>query len=69
MPALNIQFTDEEIARLRVRAKREGLSMRTMAHDTIVNADRQAEEDALIWAAYQRAKVISEGLLQRLAGK
>jgi hypothetical protein len=69
MPALNIRFTDDEIARLRERAKDEGVSMRTMAHDTIVNSSDRAGEDALIRAAYERVKAISAGLLKRLAEK
>jgi hypothetical protein len=56
VPALNIRFTDEEIERLRERARNKGLSMRTLAHDTIVNCNDQAEEDALIWAAYRRGR-------------
>lgn len=67
MPALNIEFTEAELARLRERARNEGISMRTMAHDTIVNCTSRGDERALIWEAYQRAKVISEDLLGRLA--
>ncbi len=69
MPGLSITFTDEEIKQLRARAKTEGLSMRTFAHDLIVKCNSRTEEDALIKAAYDRAKVISAELLRRLADK
>jgi hypothetical protein len=69
MPALNIDFTDTELARLRERARNEGVSMRALAHDAIVKCNTRAEEDALIWAAYEECKVISAGLLRRLADK
>ena len=32
--------------------------MRTMAHDTIVNSNRQEAEDAAVWAAYQQGKAL-----------
>jgi len=67
MPALNISFSDEEIARLRERARNEGLSMRTMAHDTIVNCNRQSAEDDRIMAAVARVMRLSADLLRRLA--
>lgn len=69
MPALNIDFTDAEIARLRQRARSEGVSMKALAHDTVVRCDSLAEADTLIWAAYEECKVISAGLLRRLADK
>jgi hypothetical protein len=69
MPGLNITFTDEELARLRKRAKNEGVSMRTMAHDTIVSSDKQAEEDDRVMAAVARVMSLSADLLARLADK
>lgn len=41
--------------------------MRTMAHDTIVNSNRQEAEDAAVWAAYQQGKALSAELLALLA--
>jgi hypothetical protein len=67
MPALNIDFSEEELARLREQARRQGVSMRTMAHDTIVNSNRQEAEDAAVWAAYQQGKALSAELLALLA--
>jgi len=69
MPALNIEFTDAEITRLRERAQSEGVSMKALAHDTVVRCNTRAEEDALIWAAFDRIKVISADLLRRLADR
>ena len=69
MPALNIQFTDEEITRLRKRAEREGRSMRTMAHDTIVSCADQSDKDARIAEAVTRVISLSQDLLRRLADR
>lgn len=69
MPALNIEFSDTEIAHLRDRARSEGVSMKTLAHDTVVSCNTRAEQDALIWAAYERCKAISADLLARLADR
>ena len=69
MPALNIDFTDTELARLRERARTRGTSMRTMAHDTIVSCTRQDSEDDEIMDAYARNKTISRDLLRRLADR
>jgi hypothetical protein len=67
MPALNIQFTETEIARLRERAKTEGVSMRTLAHDTIVTCATAADKDDLIMAEVARVIHLSRNLLDRLA--
>lgn len=69
MPALNIQFTEAELAQLRKRAKLEGQSMATLVHNSAVNCGTRAEQRDLIRAAYAEAKVISAGLLRRLAAK
>jgi len=69
MPALNIQFTDAEIARLRERAEREGRSMRTMAHDTIVNCADRSDKDARVAEAVTRVIHLSQDLLRRLADR
>jgi hypothetical protein len=67
MPALNVQFTEAELAQLRKRAKMEGQAMTTLVHDSAVNCGTRAEQRDLIRAAYAEAKVISAGLLRRLA--
>jgi hypothetical protein len=69
MPALNVEFTDEEMARLRERARSEGTSLKALAHDTVVRCNTRAEEETLIWAAFDRIKVISADLLLRLADR
>jgi hypothetical protein len=69
MPALNIQFTAAELARLRERAKSKGVSMRILAHDTVVSGTTQDEEDDLIMGAVARVMHLSENLLRRLADK
>jgi hypothetical protein len=69
MPALNIQFTEAELVRLRERAKSRGVSMRTLAHDTVVSGTTQDEEDDLIMGAVARVMHLSENLLRRLADK
>jgi hypothetical protein len=43
--------------------------MRTMAHDTIVNCNRQPAEDDRIMAAVARVMRLSADLLQRLADR
>ncbi|MFE2302475.1 hypothetical protein ACFXAW_30295 [Streptomyces sp. NPDC059445] len=41
MPALNVEFTEEEMARLRARAALTGRSLKQHVHDVIVEeADR-----------------------------
>ena len=69
MPALNINFTDDEIARLRKRARNEGLSMRTMAHDTIVNCGDQSDMNARKTEAIAQVIRRSQELLELLAGQ
>ena len=36
MPALNLQFTEEELNDLREAAGREGRSLKSLAHDLVV---------------------------------
>jgi hypothetical protein len=67
MPALNVNFTGTELEQLRERARNEGKSMRDMAHDTIVNCNRQSAEDDRITAAVARVMRLSADLLARLA--
>jgi len=67
MPALNVEFTDEEMTLLRERAHAGRVSLKTLAHDAIIGCVTRAGEDALIWGAYEHAKAVSSGLLARLA--
>ncbi|MGH3273901.1 MAG: hypothetical protein ACRDNZ_06180 [Streptosporangiaceae bacterium] len=69
MPALNIEFTDAEIARLRERALAATVSMKSLAHDTIIRAATQDDEDAAVMAAYERIRGISGNLLRRLSDR
>lgn len=69
MPALNIEFTDAEIALLRERAKTEGISMKTLVHDTTLNCADQSDKDARIMAAVSRVAHLSADLLARLADR
>ena len=67
MPALNIPFSDAELAQLRERARNKGVSMRTLAHDTIVNCGSKSDRDARWGAATARVIELSRDLLARLA--
>lgn len=69
MPALNINFSDKELANLRARAAAKGVSMRVLAHDTIVSDGCQEEEDRKIAAVIARVRNASRDLLESLAGK
>lgn len=69
MPALNINFSDDELAQIRDRAREEGVSMRTLAHDAIVRCNARGERDEVIWTAYRESRPISAGLLRRLADR
>ncbi|MDP9641337.1 hypothetical protein J2S53_001282 [Actinopolyspora lacussalsi] len=65
MPALNVEFTEEEMAQLRDAAGREDKSLRSMAHDAIVSELRRRK----VTAAATRVAGISAGLNERLAEK
>ena len=65
MPALNITFTDEEMATIRDAAKKEDISLRTLAHDAVLTEARSRK----IHAAAVRTARISAGLNRRLANK
>jgi hypothetical protein len=69
MPALNIDFTEAELAELRKQAAAEGVSLRTLAHDTLVSRTRRELDRAVIRAAYAEGKAASEELLRRLASE
>jgi hypothetical protein len=64
MPALNLQFSDEEMADLRLAAEREGRSLKTLAHDavmSVVSSRKHLEEAAA------RIATVSSELNVRLA--
>jgi hypothetical protein len=65
MPALNVTFTDEEMAAIRDAAAKEGTSLKNLAHDAVLADVRQREIDALI----ARTARISAGLNRWLADK
>lgn len=67
MPALNIKFTDEELARLRKQAEVEDRSMVSLAHDAVVDRSREHEQDRMVIEASTRVIALSEELLERLA--
>ncbi|MFG2794286.1 hypothetical protein [Streptomyces sp. NPDC048419] len=56
MPALNVEFTEAEMARLRARATLAGRSLKQHVHDvTVEEADRLAFVDG---AAAEAARVL-----------
>lgn len=65
MPALNVTFTEEEMATLRTEAAKENISMKNLAHDAILAEVRRRK----ISAAALRTAKISAGLNRRLATK
>lgn len=65
MAALNLQFTDEEMADLRAAAQREGKSLKALAHDAVVALVSSRKH--LVEEAAARVAAISEGLNERLA--
>lgn len=65
MTALNLQFTDEEMADLRSTAEREGKSLKAVAHDAVVSVVSSRKH--LIRQAAARVAGISGELNERLA--
>ncbi|HVW42539.1 MAG TPA: hypothetical protein VHC18_14425 [Amycolatopsis sp.] len=65
MAALNLQFTDDEMADLRATAEREGKSLKAVAHDAVVSAVSTRKH--LVAEAAARVARISEELNERLA--
>lgn len=63
MPALNVTFTDEEMATLRQQAAKEDISMKALAHDAILAEVHRRK----VTAAAMRTARISAGLNKRLA--
>lgn len=67
MPALNLEFSDEEMTDLRSAAEREGQSLKSLAHDVVVQA--VSSRKYLIEDAANRVARISAGLNERLADR
>ncbi|WP_020495219.1 hypothetical protein [Sciscionella marina] len=65
MTALNVQFTEEEMADLRAAAEREGKSLKTVAHDAVVSA--VSSRKYRVAEAAARVAGISAELNERLA--
>lgn len=63
MPALNIPFSDEELTLIRDASTEEDASMKTFAHDAVLEAVRRRK----VTAAAIRVARISAGLNKRLA--
>ncbi len=65
MPALNLQFTDEEMADVRAAAEREGKSLKALVHDVVVSSVSSRKH--LVEQASERVAAISAELNDRLA--
>lgn len=65
MPALNVEFTEDEMADLRAAAEREGRSLRAVAHDAVVGTVSSRKH--LVEESAARVARISAGLNERLA--
>ncbi|MFF7563819.1 hypothetical protein ACFZB4_28065 [Streptomyces pseudovenezuelae] len=65
MPALNVTFTDDEMATLRDQATKEDVSMKALAHDAVLAEVHRRK----VTAAAIRTARISAGLNKRLANK
>lgn len=63
MPALNIEFTDDEMEQIRQAAAAESTSVRKLAKDSILEAIQRRK----IMEAAARVTHISAGLNRRLA--
>ncbi|MFR9675024.1 hypothetical protein [Streptomyces sp. TR06-5] len=62
MPALNVSFTDDEMATIRDAAAREDISMKNLAHEAILAEVHRRK----VTAAAIRTSRISAGLNRRL---
>jgi hypothetical protein len=69
MPALNIRFTDAELAALRRRAEAEGCPVTRLAHDVLVQSTTRANHDAVVMEAAAEVTSLSRDLLKRLADR
>ncbi|GEM_PF-2101960 len=69
MPALNIRFTDTELAALRRLAEAEGRPVTRLAHDVLVQSATRANHDAVVMEAAADVISLSRDLLKRLADR
>jgi hypothetical protein len=69
MPALNIKFTDAELAALRRCAAAEGRPVTRLAHDILVLSTTRANHNELVMGAAAEVTSLSRDLLRRLAGR
>jgi hypothetical protein len=69
MPALNIKFTDAELAALHRRAESEGRPVTRLAHDILVQSATRANRDAVVMEAAAEVTSLSGDLLKRLADR
>lgn len=67
MPALNIEFTEAELDKLRKRSEDTGVSMRRLVHDAAVQDTARATFDGEVLQAGARVMELSKDLLKRLA--
>lgn len=67
LPALNLEFSDEEMADLRSAAERAGQSLKSLAHDAVVQA--VSARKYLVEDAAARIARTSAGLNERLADR
>lgn len=65
MPALNLEFSDDEMGDLRAAAEREGRSLKAVAHDAVVSSVSSRKH--LVREAAARVARISAELNERLA--
>ena len=69
MPALNIRFTDTELAALHRRAAAEGRPVTRLAHDVLVESTTRVNHDAAVMEAAAEVTSLSRDLLKRLADR
>lgn len=69
MRALNIRFTDEELAALHRRADAEGRPVTRLVHDIVVQSTTRANHDAVVMGAAAEVASLSRDLLKRLADR
>jgi hypothetical protein len=69
MPALNIRFTDAELAALHCYAEAEGRPVTRLAHDILVQSTTRANHDAVVIEAAAEVTSLSRDLLKRLADR
>jgi hypothetical protein len=67
MAGLNLTFTDDEMEALRETARREGRSLKAVAHDAVVTAVSSRKH--LVQEASARVARVSAELNARLADK